>query len=299
MRTRDLDDAAAARRGIAAAAAAAVAFGTLAIFAKFGYRADAEVVPLLAGRFWVTSVLLAAFHAATRRPLGVPRGTAVRLLLLGGIGYAAESGLFFAALERAPAGVVSLIFYSYPMLTTLLAWATGLERLRAPTIVALALGSGGIALIFGVPSGGLAGPLLALAAAAAVGVFMVTAQVVVRGVAPAAAATWTAAGAAIVLSGACLAGAGGLPAAALPAAGGLGLATAVAFLLMYTAIARIGSTRTSVAAMLEPVTTLALAALVLDERLTARVLLGAALVVAALPVLATTARRSEPPRDAL
>ena len=299
MRTRDVDDAVSARGGIAVAAVAAVAFGTLAIFAKFGYGAGAEVIPLLAGRFWVTAALLAAFHAVTRRPLGVPRATAVRLLLLGGIGYAAESGLFFAALERAPAGVVSLIFYSYPMLTTVLAAATGVERLRAPTVVALALGSGGIALIFGAPSGGLAGPLLALGAAAAVAVFMVTAQIVVRGVPPALASTWTAAGAAVVLTGACLAGAGGLPAAALPAVGGLGLATSVAFLLMYTAIARIGSTRTSVAAMLEPVTTLVLAALVLDERLTPRVLMGAALVVAALPVLAATGRRAEPPRDSL
>lgn len=299
MQTRDRDDATATRGGIAVAAAAALAFGTLAIFAKFGYRAGAEVVPLLAGRFWVTAALLVAFHAATRRRLRVPRATAVRLLLLGGIGYAAESGLFFAALERAPAGVVSLIFYSFPMLTTLLAAATGLEKLRAPTVAALALGSGGIALIFGAPSGGLAGPLLALGAAGAVAVFMVTAQVVVRGVPPAAAATWTAAGAAVVLTGVCVGGAGGLPAAALPAAGGLGLATAIAFMLMYVAIERIGSTRTSVAAMLEPVTTLVLAALVLDERVTARVILGAALVVAALPVLAAAGRRAEPPRDAL
>jgi drug/metabolite transporter (DMT)-like permease len=45
--------------------------------------------------------------------------------------------------------------------------------------------------------------------------------------------------------------------------------------------------------MLEPVTTIALAAMFLDERLTVRVLIGATLVIAALPLLALT-RKAEP-----
>jgi drug/metabolite transporter (DMT)-like permease len=84
-----------------------------------------------------------------------------------------------------------------------------------------------------------------------------------------------------------------LPADALPYAFGLGVATAVAFATVYEAIVRIGSPRAAVATMLEPVTTIALAAIYLDEELTLRVLVGAALIIAALPLL-TLARRAEP-----
>jgi drug/metabolite transporter (DMT)-like permease len=77
---------------------------------------------------------------------------------------------------------------------------------------------------------------------------------------------------------------------ALPSAAALGVATAIAFICFYEAIRRIGSSRTSVASMLEPVATVVLAFIVLGEAITGRVGVGAALIVAALPVLALTRR---------
>jgi drug/metabolite transporter (DMT)-like permease len=74
----------------------------------------------------------------------------------------------------------------------------------------------------------------------------------------------------------------------------LGVATAFAFVLLYRAIALIGSARVAVASMFEPVATIVLAALLLDEAITARVALGAVLVVAALPILATAPRVEAP-----
>jgi drug/metabolite transporter (DMT)-like permease len=273
------------------AAGAAVAFGTLAIFAKLGYDEGADPFPLLATRFWVTSGLLVAFHLVTSRTLMIGRRDVIRLMLLGAVGYAFESALFFAALERAPAGVVGLIFYSYPLWTTLIAFIARIEPLRARTVIALCLGSAGVLLISSIRGTGLAGPLLALASAVAVAVYLVVAQVVVRGVASSAAAAWTAVGAALTLSVASIVAPSELPAAALPAAGALGLATAIAFMLLYAAITRIGSARTAVANMLEPVTTVALAAVVLGEAITYRKIAGAALVVSSLPVLASTGRK--------
>jgi drug/metabolite transporter (DMT)-like permease len=61
----------------------------------------------------------------------------------------------------------------------------------------------------------------------------------------------------------------------------------LAFVALYAAIRRIGSSRSSIAMMLEPVTTVVLAAIFLNEALTVRIGLGAALVVAALPLLAS------------
>ncbi|MFN2589039.1 MAG: DMT family transporter [Actinomycetota bacterium] len=282
-------------RGIVLASVAAVAFGTLAIFAKLAYDDGARLLPLLAGRFAVAVVLLVAYHVATRRHLWVGRRDVVRLMLLGGVGYAAESALFFLGLERAPAAVVSLVFFTYPTWTSLLGFVTGLEPYSHRTLLALALGSGGIALIFSIRLESPAGPLFALAAAMTLAVYLLVAQVVMARVDASVAATWTASGALVAFALGSLVTGSGLPAAALDDAAALGIATAVAFVLLYRAIALIGSTKAAVASMLEPLATIVLAALLLDEAITTRVVLGAALVVSALPVLATAPEPEVPP----
>ncbi|HEV2755060.1 MAG TPA: DMT family transporter [Actinomycetota bacterium] len=281
-------------RGIVLASVAAVAFGTLAIFAKLGYDDGAGLLPLLAARFLVAVVLLAAYHIAIRRPLWVGRRDVVRLMLLGGVGYAAESALFFLGLERAPAAVISLVFFTYPTWTSLLGFVTRMEPYSHRTVASLALGSAGIALIFSLRLESLAGPLFALLAAMSLAVYLLVAQIVMARVEASVAATWTATGALVAFSGATLVTGSGLPRAAFDEAAALGAATAVAFVLLYRAIELIGFTRTAVASMLEPVATIVLAALLLDEAITGRVVLGAVLVVAALPVLALAPRGAEP-----
>lgn len=277
----------AAIAGISLAATAAVAFGTLAIFGKLAYRDGADSLPLLSLRFLLASVLLGIVLVATRRPATPSRGHLLRLIGLGAVGYGFEASLFFAALERAPAAVVGLVFYSYPLWTSVIAFTMGLERFRLSLLVALALGLAGVAIVFSSPLTGVAGPLLALAAALAVAVYFIAIQFATSGVDPIASALWTSVGAAGSTGVAALVTQGSLPAAALDDAAALALASAVAFVLLYAAIARIGSARSSIAAMLEPITTVLLAAALLDEVISWRIAAGAALVIAALPVLAT------------
>jgi drug/metabolite transporter (DMT)-like permease len=272
--------------GLALAAVAAVAFGTLAISAKFAYRAGSSLLPLLTVRFAGATALVGLFHLITRRSLKVPRDVMWKLLALGGIGYGLETAFFFAALERAPAGVVSLIFYSFPMWVMLLGFATKMEPFRWRLVAALLVGSAGVGIVFSPESGSLAGPLFALGAALSVAVYFLIMQVVLRDVEPSPAAFWTSAGAAITTSAAALVAGDALPSGAVVPALALALASGFAFITFYGAIVRIGSTRTAVAAMVEPIATLTLAAILLDEVITTRLLVGAALVVAALPMLA-------------
>ncbi|MFN2526609.1 MAG: DMT family transporter [Actinomycetota bacterium] len=305
MRTevRPLVAQASQRSGLLRAAGAALAFGTLAIFAKFAYEQGARPLPLLGVRFAFATVILVIFNLFTGRSLKLSRARVLRLLALGGLGYGLESTLFFAALERAPASLVGLIFYSYPIWTNIIGLATKLESFRASTLVALLLGTAGVLSIFTIPRIDPTGALLALASAVAVAFYYVLAQIFQRGVEPAVAAAYTAGGAALATSAGALLAGQGIVADALPHALGLAVATAVAFILLYGAIARIGSARSSIAAMLEPVTTLVLAAIFLGELLSARVLIGATLIVATLPVLMTaeTRRTGRPaaPADAL
>jgi drug/metabolite transporter (DMT)-like permease len=263
----------------------------VAILVELAYARDADATALLAARFAVTAAALWVFGRLRRAPRPATR-TLLRLLALGALGYAFESSLFFAALEHAPASLVGLVFYSYPLWTALLAALTGLERLRMRTAVALGLGSTGVALIFTLSLDDPVGPLLALGSALAVAIYLVVAQVVLAGIEPLLAATWTAAGAAAVLAPIAVVTGQRVPTAAWPHALGIGALTALAFLGLYGGIARLGSARTAIATMLEPVTTVVLAAVVLGETLSLRVIAGAALILAALPVI-VAGRRDE------
>lgn len=272
--------------GLALAAVASVAFSTLAISAKFAYRADAPLLPLLTVRFAGATVLVGLFHLITRHSLKVPRDVLWKLLTLGGIGYGLETAFFFAALERAPAGVVALIFYSFPLWVMLLGFATKLEPFRWRLVAALLVGSAGVGIVFSPEGGSLAGPLFALGAALSVAVYFLFMQVVLRDVDPSPAAFWTSAGAAVTTTVAALVARDPLPSGAIVPALALAVASGFAFITFYAAIVRIGSARTAVAAMVEPIATLILAAILLDEVITTRLFIGAALVVAALPMLA-------------
>lgn len=285
-------------RGIAVASVAAVVFGTFAVLAKLAYRDGAELLPLLATRFAIASTLLVLYHVVGRRRLWPGARNALRLLLLGGTAYAAESALFFMGAERAPASVVSLMFFTYPAWTALLAFATRMEPYSHRIVAALALGSAGVALIFTIQLGSPAGPLFALAAALALAVYLLAAQVVAAPVAPSVAATWISLGAGVAFGTGTLVSGSGLPAEALDEVAALGVASAVAFVLLYWAISLIGAARVAIASMLEPVATIVLAALLLNEAITVRVVLGAVLVVAALPVLATAPPVTETPAPA-
>jgi drug/metabolite transporter (DMT)-like permease len=280
-------------RGIGLAVGSGVSFGTLAIVAKLAYDEGASPLPLLAARFALATLLIVIFCLATRRRLWPGRQGAVKLLLLGGFGYGFEASLFFLALEHAPAGVVGLIFYSFPIWTNIIGIVTGLEPPSLRVLIALVVGTAGVASIFAVSGAGLLGPLLALAAALVVAVYLILSQIVLRNQDAPTTALWTSAGAAITVGFAALVVRDAFPAAAVPHASALALASAVAFLLLYAAIKRIGSARSAIANMVEPITTVLLAALILAEELTLRIGIGALLVISALPILVSAEARRD------
>src|SRR3954451_25325527 len=97
--------------------ASAVAFGCMPIFGKLSFEAGVGVGTLLFVRFALaTPVLWAAF--AVRRALQRDRGPVLRAFALGAIGYSIQAGLYFLALKRMDASVLSLILYSYPARVT-------------------------------------------------------------------------------------------------------------------------------------------------------------------------------------
>ena len=266
----------------------AVAFGAMAIFARFAYGGGADVLGILTARFLVAGVVLSAVMAATRRPW--PRGRPLAVaILMGAFGYVGQSVCYFAALNHASAGLVALLLYAYPALVCLLAAAFLGERLTRRTLAVLAMSFAGIALTVGGGHGTATGFALGLAAAVFYSVYIVVGARELGGTDALAstAVVCLSAGAVLALAG--LVREPQFPAAASGwiAVGAIALvSTVVAIVAFFAGLKRVGPVAAAIGSTLEPVVTVALAWIVLAESMSAIQLAGGALVLAAAVLLA-------------
>jgi drug/metabolite transporter (DMT)-like permease len=286
------------RVGLALCVVSAAGFGSLAIFGKQAYEGGLGVIGVLAVRFAVAAPLLVGVALAARRGLRLGWPTALRLLGLGGIGYAIQATLFFNALTRISAGTAALLLYLYPVLVTAGAVALGRSHLDRATVLGLALSLAGIVLVLGLPGERLdaVGVALGLASACWYTLYILVGEYLLRGVDPLAASAYVSSGAACsFLVAAVVVGGRGLE-GATPSAYAAGAAmavvgTALAIAAFLAGMARVGSAWASIASSFEPVFTVALGAAVLGDRLGPGKVVGGVAVVARavlLPLLSGT-----------
>ena len=156
------------RTGALLVLASAVAFGVMPIFGKLAFEAGVGVATLLVVRFAIAAPVLWGAVAVRRVFPRVQRGVLVRALALGAVGYAMQAGLYFLALARMDASVLSLVLYSYPALVTGAAILLGREAANRRRLVALVIASGGLVLVLaGAGAGSLDLAGMALGAGAA------------------------------------------------------------------------------------------------------------------------------------
>ena len=87
---------------------------------------------------------------ASGKDFSLPREMRWRILLLGGVLHVAVSSFYALSVHRLPAALTGLIFYLYPALVTLFAAVIGRERINRPKMVALAVCFSGLLLVMGV-----------------------------------------------------------------------------------------------------------------------------------------------------
>jgi drug/metabolite transporter (DMT)-like permease len=280
------------RVGLALCLVSAAGFGSLAIFGKQAYAGGLGVVGVLVMRFAVAAPLLVGLALVARRSLRLPWATGLRLLALGGIGYAIQATLFFNALTRISAGLASLLLYLYPALVTAGAVALGRSRLDRATVAGLALSLAGIALVLGLPGERLdaLGVALGLASAGWYTLYILVGEYLLRGVDPLVASAYVTTGAACsFLAVGLVAGGGGLG-EATPSAYAAGVAmavvgTALAIATFLAGLARVGSAWASITSSFEPVFTVALGVVVLGDPLGPGKVAGGLAVVAGAVLL--------------
>jgi drug/metabolite transporter (DMT)-like permease len=282
-------------RGALLCLVSAAGFGTLGIFGRLASDAGASVTSTLFVRFGLAALVFAAVIALSGRTAALrrlPRRVVLTGLALGAAGYSLQSGLYFAAIGRLDVSLVSLLLYTYPAFVTLAALALGRAAPSLRTGAALVMASLGLALVLltaGMGDFDVTGALLALGASLTYTTYIMVSDGVVGEVDP------------VVLSALVLAGATASFAVAGAASGTLDLAlgadawrwlvlialvsTVVAVAAFFAGLRRVGPSEAAILSTFEPVVTVALAYVVLSERLSPPQLAGAALVLAAVVLL--------------
>jgi drug/metabolite transporter (DMT)-like permease len=268
------------------------AFGAMAIFGKLAYDEGANVGTLLAVRFALAAALFWLLLPGREiRAIGARAAGAG--LALGACGYALQAGLYFAALQRIDASLLSLLLYTFPAMVAAAAVALGRERLDGRRLTALGLASGGLVLVVAGAGAGALDPLgaaLGLGAAVVYSAYILVSDGITARVAPRALAALVCTGAAVALTVGSAA-IGELRPGELTAAGWGWIAclavvsTVGAIGLFFGGLKRVGPTTASILATVEPLVTVLLAFLVFGETLGAIQLAGGALVMAAVLVL--------------
>ena len=281
---------AAARRwqGVLLVAISAAGFASIGLFARVAAASGASLLTVLALRFVLAGILLAL--VLRHRRLAWPRGRDLAgLVLLGALGYTAQSFCFFSALNHLTVGLAVLLLYLHPALVLLAGAALGRQRLT-PRKAALAAASfAGILLTV---RGDLAGTPVGLAFG--IGAALIYTNYILigehltprTGVIPAATV--------IVLSAAVMFCLGtlvegvrwpGTTGGWLAVAGIAVLGTALATVTFFAGVQRIGAGDAATLSTLEPVVALVLAFVFLGEQLGAVQLAGALLVIASAALL--------------
>jgi drug/metabolite transporter (DMT)-like permease len=280
-------------------ALASLQFGGVVVLGKIVTDGGLPVSSFLAVRFAAAALLLAGALGAIRQPLAAAPGEGRRLALLGTAGYAVEAGLFFAALQHGTAPAVTLLFFTYPVLVSLLSVAMG-RGLPGRLVVVALLSSVAGAVVVVVAGQGLeiqaAGVLFALGSAVTFSLYLLGADAVLKRTNSLAGSMWVSGSAAAALAVFAVAtGTGQWPVGLRQWAPVLGSAafTAGAFVCLFAGLRRLGAVRTSIVAASEPLSATILAVIFLNEPLRAATVFGGVLILAGA-VTASLARRGEP-----
>lgn len=267
----------------------AVSYAMNPLGALFLYEENIQPVSVLFYRFLLGTGMLGLIMLVQRRSFAVKLGELKVLALLGLI-FAVSSLTFFESFRHLGGGVAATIVFMYPVMVALLMAVFFKERLTVATGGAILMTVGGILLLYKGDDGSTlstVGIVLALLSALAYAVYIV---VVNRSSLrmPSVKLTFYA----MLFCLVCIvlwSFAGGEPLQQLTTpsqwffASLLGLVpTVISLLFMTMAIHYIGSTPTAVMGALEPVTAVLIGFFIFGEALTARLMMGVVVILAAV-----------------
>lgn len=266
---------------------AAVSYGVNPICAKYLYQDGYNSNSVLFYRFLFGSIMLALLMMMQRKSFAITRKEATVLSALGVV-FAVSSLTYFLSFHYMSAGVAATLVFAYPVFTALLMALFFHERIKWPSITAILLTIGGIALLYKDDSGraiATMGIVLILVSALSYALYIIIVNrsgIVMSSVK----LTFYAMTTCLVCLTlyALLTPTGALQMLHTPMQWSMALTlglvpTVISLVFMAMAIQCIGSTPTAIMGALEPVTAAVLGIMLFGEVLTVRISLGIALIL--------------------
>ena len=279
--------------GVVLVVVASIGFSARGVLIKLAYPYGVDAITLLTLRMLFSLplfVLMALFARHGAAPL--TRSHWVLVIALGFVGYYLSSFLSFLALLYIPAGLERLLLYLTPTIVVVMSVAFLKQRVRRHHVLALVLSYCGIMLVMGDTlsvtadnTAVLVGGTLAFISALTYSAYLIASGTIIPAIGPARFTAY-ASGTACCFVIAQFLLVRDLEALDLPLPVYVYGATMAVFCtvlptwMMAEGIKRIGANQSSMVSSIGPVSTIALAAMVLSEPVTAVQTIGAALVLA-------------------
>jgi len=172
------------RAGVLLCLLSALAFSSSTVFGRIALDDGASVMTILALRYGGAAILFWGLVVLARQRL--PGRTAIlQVLALGAVAMAAQAILFYSALARLDAGLVTLLLYTFPAMVAVGAIVLGREQPSRRKVGAVAIATAGAALVMlGDASlrGDIVGVLLALGAAVGCAAWLLAGDYLLRGI---------------------------------------------------------------------------------------------------------------------
>ena len=131
-------------------AISAAGFASLTILGKLAFEQNLSLVTILSLRFGGAALILFGYlRLVKRRKVVFGLRQTLPLFLLGALGYAVQSSLYFGALQRNPASINVLLLYIYPAVVALLGWLVNRTAPQGREWLAMLLALLGVALTIG------------------------------------------------------------------------------------------------------------------------------------------------------
>ena len=264
----------------------AAVYSLVSVSARVAYDSGSNALTVVTLRTLFVGAVLWIYLNARGVPWSLPPRDRYRALALGAL-LGICTFMLNKAIQIIPVAVAILVFYTYPLLTSIISWITGTERFTLRVAVSLLLAFAGLALTLQVKGGPLSASGLTYASLSAVGWGML---MYLTGRAfsgadsrPRTMHMMASAGALFIIACAVTGGVAlpGTPAGWMGFAG-VPLFYSFAIIGTMAAVGAIGAMKTSFYSNLESVTTILFSALILDQYMTPVQLAGAALVIFAL-----------------
>lgn len=272
-------------------ALSAVCFGFMAIFVKFAYEGQVNLITTLSGRFILASLFMWLLVFIGRQAVSVSCRDILSLILISFLGYGVSTTLFFASLRVIPASLASLLLFTHPVMVSMAEVIFYRYPLTARKVIALILSMAGLMMVMGNVKGEIdsVGVIMALGAALFYTAYLLYGQRAVKNHPPAVVAAFLIFFPAIGYTSYGFATGGiylGLPVISWVWVAGMAIvSTFMAVLFLFSGLKRLEAGKASVIGTMEVVFTVLLSAILLGESMSLLQVAGGVMILSAIIIL--------------